>query len=65
VNLVDVLLRRFEDEQARIAREALQQPQTPAEFAYGRAVGMHAGLEHAKNLLLELVDEKNKRDFIL
>lgn len=65
MNLVDVLLRRLEDEQARIAREALQQPQTPHEFAYGRAVGMYAGLEHAKTVLLELIDEKNKRDFLL
>lgn len=65
MNLVDVLLRRFEDEQARIAREALQQPQNPIEFGYGRAVGMYAGLEHAKNILLELIDEKNKRDFLL
>lgn len=63
--LVDVLLRKFEDEQARIAKEALQQPQSPHEFNYGRAVGMYAGLEHAKTLLLELIDEKNKRDFLL
>lgn len=63
--LVDALLRRLEDEQARLAREALQQPQNPIEFAYGKAVGMYAGLEHAKALLLELIDEKNKRDFHL
>lgn len=63
--LVDVLLRKLEEEQARLAKETLQQPQTPHEFNYGKAVGMYAGLEHAKTLLLDLIDEKNKRDFIL
>jgi hypothetical protein len=63
--LVDVLLHKFEEEQARLAKETLQQPQHPHEFNYGRAVGMYAGLEHAKTLLLELIDEKNKRDILL
>lgn len=63
--LVDVLLRKLEEEQARLAKEALQQPQTPHEFSYGRAVGLYAGLEHAKTILLELIDDKNKRDFLL
>ena len=37
----------------------------PGDFNYGKAVGMYAGLELAKRALIDLVAEKDKRDFNL
>ena len=48
----------------KLAHEALQQPQ-PGEFNYGRAVGLYAGLELAKRVLLDTVAEAERKDFIL
>lgn len=62
---IEVLLQRLELEQARLAAEALAHPAGKDGFDYGRAVGMYAGLEHAKRTLIELVAEKERRDFNL
>ena len=62
---LETLLQRLETEQARLASEALAQPSGRDAFDYGRAVGMYAGLEHAKRVLVELVAERDKRDFHL
>lgn len=62
---IEVLLRRLEDEQTLLAREALQQPQGRDAFDYGRSVGLYAGLEHAKSILIDMVAEKERRDFDL
>lgn len=58
-------LQRLEDEKTRLARESLEKPNGRDAFDYGRAAGMYAGLEHAKRVLLELFDEKERRDFDL
>jgi hypothetical protein len=63
VRIVD-FLQRLDVEQNKLAHEALQKPQQ-GEFHYGKAVGMYAGLELAKTALLELIDEKERRDFDL
>lgn len=60
---IEMFLQRLETEQARLAREALERPAERDAFAYGRAVGLHAGLEHAKTVLLNLIDEKERKDF--
>lgn len=62
---IDGFLRRLEAEQAQLAREAMEKPAGRDAFAYGRAVGIHAGLERAKTVLLELIDEKERKDFNL
>jgi hypothetical protein len=62
---IDLFLRRLEEEQAQLAKEALQSPQTRDLFEYGRVVGLYAGLEQAKNLLVDLVAEKDRKDFDL
>lgn len=62
---IETLLQRLEAEQSKIAHEALKQPAGRDAFTYGQAVGMYAGLEHAKRILLDLVDEKERRDFNL
>ena len=58
------LLQRLEQEQATLAHQSLQQP-IPGDFHYGKAVGMYAGLEVAKRVLIDLVAEKDRRDFNL
>ena len=62
---IDLLLKRLEQAQLELAKSALQQPQGRDAFDYGRAVGMYAGLEHAVNVLLDLVAEKERKDFDL
>jgi len=62
---IEVLLQRLEQSQADLARDALQQPQGRDTFEYGRVVGIYAGLELAKTVLLDTVAEKERRDFDL
>lgn len=61
---LETLLQRLEQEQATLAHQSLQQP-IPGDFHYGKAVGMYAGLEMAKRVLIDLVAEKDRRDFNL
>lgn len=61
---LETLLQRLEQEQATLAHQSLQQP-IPGDFHYGKAVGMYAGLELAKRVLIDLVAEKDRRDFNL
>ncbi len=62
---IEVLLQRLEQSQADLARDALAQPQGRDVFEYGRVVGMYAGLELAKAVLIDMVAEKERRDFDL
>ena len=62
---IEILLKRLEDEQKKFAIEALEQPQGREAYDYGRLVGIYAGLEHAKAVLMEFVAEKDRRDFDL
>lgn len=61
---LETLLQRLEAEQAELARQTLEQP-IPGDFNYGKAVGMYAGLEVAKRALIDLVAEKDRREFNL
>jgi hypothetical protein len=62
---IATILKVIEDAQAKLARDALSTPAGRDAFAYGRAVGMHAGLEHAKDLIVGLVAERERKDFNL
>jgi hypothetical protein len=62
---IETLLQRLEQAQADLARDALEQPQGRDTFEYGRVVGMYAGLELAKNVLIDTVAEKERKDFNL
>jgi len=62
---IESLLARLDEEQARLARSAIGQPQNRDAFEYGRVVGMYAGLEQAKSVLIELVAEKDRKDLDL
>ena len=60
---IEVLLQRLEQSQADLARDALEQPQGRDTFEYGRVVGIYAGLELAKSVLIDTVAEKERKDF--
>ena len=62
---VEILLKRLEDEQKTLAIEALSRPQGKDNYDYGRVVGIYAGLEQAKNLILDIMAEKEAKDFLL
>jgi hypothetical protein len=59
---IEVLLQRLEQSQADLARDALEQPQGRDLFEYGKVVGIYAGLELAKTVLLDMVAEKERKD---
>ena len=60
-----MLLQRLEMAQAELAKEALERPTGKEGFDYGRAVGMYAGLEHAKRTLIDMVAERETKDRFL
>lgn len=62
---IEVLLQRLEQSQADLARDALEQPQGRDLFEYGKVVGIYAGLELAKSVLLDTVAEKERKDYNL
>ena len=62
---VEILIRRIEDEQASLAKDALSRPQGKDAYDYGRVVGIYAGLEQAKSLISDLMAEKEAKDFLL
>lgn len=62
---IEPLLQRLKTAQAQLAKEALEQPRSNDLFEYGRVVGMYAGLEHAANVLIDLVRETEERGFSL
>jgi hypothetical protein len=47
-----------------MAVEAMERPSGKTEFDYGRVIGIYAGLQRAKDILIETVAEANKRDFL-
>lgn len=59
------MLQRLEQSQADLARDALGQPHSRDVFEYGRVVGIYAGLELAKAVILDTVAEKERKDFDL
>ncbi len=62
---IETLLQRLEQSQTDLARDALQQPQSRDLFEYGRVVGMYSGLGLAKTALIDMVAEKERKEFDL
>lgn len=61
---IETLLQRLEAEQSAMAVEAMERPSGKTEFDYGRVIGIYAGLQRAKDILIETVAEANKREFL-
>ena len=60
-----MFLQRLETEHAQLAKEALERPSGREAFDYGRAVGLYAGLERAKQAIIEMVAEHERKGFDL
>lgn len=55
------MLRHLEVEQVKLASEALSKPAARDGFEYGRVVGIHSGLERAKQVLLGMLQDDEER----
>ena len=62
---IKVVLQRLERAQAEVSHGALQQPQSRDAFEYGRVVGLYAGLVLAKEVIIDLVTEHERKDYDL
>ena len=60
-----MLIQRLEQEQTKLSHEALAKPAGRDAFDYGRVIGMYGGLELAKQSILALFAERERRDFDL
>jgi hypothetical protein len=60
-----MFLQRLETAQAELAKETLERPSGREAFDFGRAVGMYAGLELAKQTIVEMVAEHERKGFDL
>lgn len=58
---MDAFVRAIEAEKVKLASEALSAPAARDGFEYGRVSGLHAGLERAKQILIDLVNEDDER----
>ncbi len=61
---VEDIIALIEGKKAEVARDTLEQPGSGEriEYAFGRAVGMYAGLELAKEAILEFYRDRAARD---
>lgn len=62
---IETFLQRLETAQAELAKEALERPVGREAFDYGRAVGLYAGLELAKQTIIDMVAEHERKGFDL
>jgi hypothetical protein len=62
---VEQFIHRLDIEQTRLAVEAVSRPSDKTDFGYGYAAGLHAGLEHAKQLLFKALEDAEKKDNFL
>lgn len=60
-----MFLQRLETAQAQLAKEALERPAGRDAFDYGRAIGMYAGLALAKQTIIDMVAEHERKGFDL
>ena len=60
-----MFLQRLETAQAELAKEALERPAGQGGFDYGRVVGMYAGLALAKETIIDMVAEHERKGFDL
>lgn len=56
-----LFVQRLEAEQASLAKAALGRPADRDAFEYGRVVGLYAGLEQAKQVVLNLNAELEEK----
>lgn len=62
---LESLIQCIEREQATLAADALARPSGREAFDYGRVVGIYEGFERAKQAIIAMVAEKERKDFNL
>ena len=55
-------LAKLDEAQADLARSALLQPSGKDLFDYGRLVGIYAGLEQARSILIDILTDRDEKD---
>ena len=58
---IETLLAAIDQKMDEVAKDALRAPSKEM-FDYGRSVGVYAGLEQAKTLIVDLVKDAGARD---
>lgn len=62
MSFVETLLKRIEQERDATAHAAMRAPQGRDAFEYGRMCGLYAGIERARELLVEMISEADDAD---
>ncbi len=58
----DPVLLALERKQAEIAKQAMETPGANDLFAYGRACGIYAGLALARQVVLDILADREEKD---
>lgn len=61
--MTDALLKRIDNEMALCAQRALASPQQRDAFEYGRMSGVYAGMNRVRELVLQMTEEADKKEF--
>lgn len=59
------VVRLLDTKRDEIAHQSLKQPARPTEFEFGRSVGLYAGLTVAREAVLAMFAERERKDFDL
>ena len=59
---IAALFKLIDDERAALAVSAIERPQGQDAFAYGRVVGIYAGLTRARQLIDDFISDKETKD---
>ena len=62
MTIESALLTRLEEEQLAIAKAALTSPMQRDAFEYGRVAGIYAGLEKARLMLVDLLNDADRAE---
>jgi hypothetical protein len=58
------ILRALEQKQKSVAEEALKAPRDGSTYEYGRAVGMYAGLDMAREVIVQALQDEKVKTFL-
>lgn len=62
MSFIDTLLKRLEETQADLAKQALMSPQGRDAFEYGRMAGIYAGVDTARTIVMAMLDDQDAKD---
>jgi hypothetical protein len=62
VSFIETFLKRLDEARDEHARASLHSPRSTDAYEYGRAVGIYAGFEEARRILLDVHRDERERD---